>query len=338
MNNPAPVARSDDLHISLESERPSATADGSLLLGFHFGPTTPADNVPGLVSIGIDPIDGDDVYECWRYRGKVSYRNVGTARIAECDDFAAIILQVPNAPPAEFRALSNTVYQDLLAAMQETGHRQLVRVWNYFSDINLGEGDDEKYRQFSVGRAEAFDIAGMTDEVVPAATGIGCIRSGNFSVIALASKHDFRKVENPRQVSAYRYPRLYGPRSPKFSRAGCLSVGDQRLILISGTAAIVGHESVHADDVRLQCDETLNNLQSLGKTISELEGLGAAATLDADSIVRVYVRDKSDRDAIEQAVGQFLGGSFSNVVFLNADICRRELHVEIDATRLAGLR
>ena len=60
--------------------------------------------------------------------------------------------------------------------------------------------------------------------------------------------------------------------------------------------------------------------------------------LDADSILRVYVRDRNDRDAVAQSVGQFLGGSFSNVIFLNADICRRELQVEIEATSLTGLR
>lgn len=335
MNNLAPAVRCDDLRISLESTLPSTAADGNLLLGFHFGPTAPGRDRPGLVSIGIDPIDRGDLYECWWYRGQVDYRQVGRARIAECDDFAAIILQAPDAPPDEFRALSREIYQELLAAVGQTGHRQLVRIWNYFSDINRGDGDEEKYRQFSVGRAEAFDVAGMTDEMVPAATGIGCIRNGNLSVIALTSRHDFRKVENPRQVSAYCYPRDYGPRSPKFSRAGCVSVGDQRLILISGTAAIVGHESLHADDVAMQCGETLNNLQRLGEIIGELEGLGASAMLDAESVLRVYIRDKGDLDAVARRIGEFLGGSCNNVAFLNADICRRELHVEIDASKIA---
>jgi chorismate lyase/3-hydroxybenzoate synthase len=335
VNNPAPVARCDDLRIALESTLPSAAAGGNLLLGFHFGPNTPGSDLPGFVSIGIDPIDRDDLYECWWYRGQVDYRQVGRARIAECEDFAAIILQAPDAPPDEFRALSREIYEELLAAVGQIGHRRLVRIWNYFSDINRGDGDAEKYRQFSVGRAEAFDAAGMTNEMVPAATGIGCIRNANLSVIALASKHDFRKVENPRQVSAYRYPRDYGPRSPKFSRAGCVSLGDQRLILISGTAAIVGHESLHADDVILQCDETLNNLRKLGEIIGEREGLGVSAMLDADSVVRVYIRDSADLEAVAQRIGEFLGGSFDNVAFLHADICRRELQVEIDATKTA---
>ena len=327
--------RCDDLRISLESTLPTATADGNLLLGFHFGPNAPASDLSGLASIGIDPIDRDDLYECWWYRGQVDHRQVGRARIAECEDFAAIILQAPDVQPDEFRALSREIYEELLDAVEQTRHRQLVRIWNYFSDINRGDGDEEKYRQFSVGRAEAFDVAGMTDETVPAATGIGCVRNGSMSVIALASKHDFRSVENPRQVSAYRYPRNYGPRSPKFSRAGCVSVGDQRVILISGTAAIVGHESLHADDVILQCDETLNNLRKLGEIIGDLEHLGASAMLDADSVVRVYIRHRHDFDAVAQRLGEFLGGSCDNVAFLHADICRRELQVEIDASKTA---
>lgn len=288
------------------------------------------------MSIGIDPIGRDDLYECWWYRGRVDYRQVGRVRIAECEDFAAITLQAPDVSPEEFRALSREIYEELLAAVGQIGHRQLVRIWNYFSDINRGDGDKEKYRQFSVGRAEAFDAAGMTDEMVPAATGIGCVRDGNMSVIALASKHNFRSIENPRQVSAYRYPRDYGPRSPKFSRAGCVTVGDQRLILISGTAAIVGHESLHEDDVVMQCKETVNNLRKLGEIIGDLEGLGASAMLDADSIVRVYLRDDGDLDAVARCIGEFLGAGCENVAFLHADICRRELQVEIDASKIAA--
>lgn len=327
--------RCDNLRISLDSAAPSAAADGNLLLGFHFGPNVPGNDLSGVVHVGIDPIDRNDLYECWWYRGPVDHREVGRARIAECEDFAAITLQAPDAPPNEFRALSKQIYEELLDAVGQTGHRQLVRIWNYFSDINRGDGDEEKYRQFSVGRAEAFDVAGLTNEMVPAATGIGCVRSAALSVIALASKHDFRSVENPRQVSAYRYPRDYGPRSPKFSRAGCVGVGDQRLILISGTAAIVGHESLHEDDVVMQCTETLNNLRKLGEIIGDLEGLGARARLDGDSIVRVYIRDSGDFDAVARRVGEFLGGGCENVAFLHADICRRELQVEVDASKIA---
>ena len=46
-------------------------------------------------------------------------------------------------------------------------------------------------------------------------------------------------VENPRQVSAYRYPREYGPQSPTFARA-LLPPSPRVPLLLSGTASIDG--------------------------------------------------------------------------------------------------
>jgi hypothetical protein len=58
-------------------------------------------------------------------------------------------------------------------------------------------------------------------------------------------------------VSAYDYPRQYGPAAPSFSRA---ALTPDPLLLISGTASIVGHASVHLGDVTAQLEETLANL------------------------------------------------------------------------------
>jgi chorismate lyase/3-hydroxybenzoate synthase len=307
-----------------------------LLLGFHFGLHASKAELPGVIETGIDPILQDDLYECWWYDGAVEHRRSGNARIAECDDFAAIVIQVADAEPGDFRAVTRGLYEELLAVIGETRHRHIVRFWNYFSNINLGEGDAEKYRQFSVGRAEAFEACGMTDEVVPAATGIGSARDCDFTVIALASKHDFHNVENPRQVSAYHYPRNYGPRSPKFSRAGCVSVSGQQLLLISGTAAIIGHESVHADNVQLQCKETLNNLRELSETLAAAGHVDADAILDSESVVRVYIRNPADLEYVRTQIEEFLGCGSKSVAYLHAHICRRELQLEIDAAKFSG--
>ena len=61
-------------------------------------------------------------------------------------------------------------------------------------------------------------------------------------------------VENPRQVSAYRYPPTYGPRvADLLARgAGRTSAAATIALFISGTASIVGHETVHQGDVRAQ--------------------------------------------------------------------------------------
>lgn len=306
-----------------------------LLLGFYFGSDAAHEEHPAVVDIGIDPIDRAEVYEGWWYEGNVTSTKDGNTTIAECDDYAIVTIQVPDTAADEFRACTYEVYEELMRATKTTGHQQLVRIWNYFGEINAGGGDDEKYRQFSIGRAHLFEELGVLDEMVPAGTAIGSVRESAFTVIALVSKHHFQNVENPRQVSAFRYPPVYGPKSPKFSRAGCVSVADQRLFLISGTAAIVGHESLHAGDVGLQTEETLNNLQGLCDAISAIASPDVRLNLDDETILRVYLRDRRDLDVVAAKLKEVLGSASRNIVFLNADICRRELMVEIDGAKTA---
>ena len=90
--------------------------------------------------------------------------------------------------------------------------------------INAGPGDRERYRQFSVGRAESFEASGLADVQSPPGTAIGGPQGSPFTVVLLASRHPCQLVENPRQMSAFEYPADYGPRSPKFSRGGVLSL------------------------------------------------------------------------------------------------------------------
>ena len=70
-------------------------------------------------------------------------------------------------------------------------------------------------------------------------------------------------VENPRQVSAYHYPREYGTHSPVFSRAALLRQAQSLTLFISGTASIVGHRSLHLGDTAAQTRETLTNIEAL---------------------------------------------------------------------------
>jgi chorismate lyase/3-hydroxybenzoate synthase len=169
---------------------------------------------------------------------------------------------------------------------------------------------------------------------VPTGTAIGNIGDNGLSMSALTSKHDLHTTDNPRQMSAYRYPRQYGPRSPKFSRGGYVSTDNDSLFVISGTAAIIGHESVHPYDVRLQTSETLENLDHLCRAMSGLRAEGPHLVLDKDSVLRVYLRDLNDMDFVARQLTKLLGNIESSVVFLHADICRRELMVEIDGIRV----
>jgi chorismate lyase/3-hydroxybenzoate synthase len=324
------------LAIELCDGEPHEAGGRNLLLGFHFGSGSAFPSQPALVSTGIDPVDRSDIYECWWYDGPVNCYEIGDCQVAESDDFAAFIVQVADVDGGDFRELSCAVYTQLLQAVRQAGDLHIARIWNYFSRINQGSGDQEKYRQFSVGRAEAFEAFGLGDLLVPAATAVGSPRDCDFTVIALASRHSFRAIENPRQVSAFRYPRDYGPKSPKFSRGGCLVSGKQFLQLISGTAAIIGHESVHEGDTTLQCQETLRNLQLLSDAMSGIGEDYCRVELDHDAVLRVYLRDPTDRGEVATRLRDFLGGQSQPVIFLNADICRRELLIEIEAARVVS--
>lgn len=299
-------------------------AGHELLLGFGFG-TRPGDGQhPQIAHLGLLPVGGPPCVERWWYDGEVNYRAENGIRIAECADYTAMVAQVAEDHPAGISRLTQEVYTRLLQAFSTARHRHIVRIWNYFPEINHGEGDEERYRQFSIGRAEAYDRLGLTDERSPPGTAIGTDDGDPLSVIALASRLPFSLVENPRQLSAYSYPDFYGPRSPRFSRGGMLQADDARLFLASGTAAIVGHESTSPHDVVEQSRETLRNLGSL------LANAGVQAGIHGMKATRVYVRNGSDLPAIKAAVEAELGAAAPAPLYLQGSICRRELLLEID--------
>lgn len=323
------------LAMTLSDNIAPASDRHNLLVGFQFGTSPLPDEYTAIVNVGLKPINRSDLYECWWYEGDVGVTTSGDVRIAQCEDYAVAILQRADPAQQDFRRATYDAYQKLLSAVRQTGHQHIVKIWNYFSDINDGEGDREKYRQFSIGRAKAFEEYSILDDIVPTGTAIGSICDSDLSIVALLSKHGLRAAENPRQVSAFKYPRQYGPKSPKFSRGGCVSIEDHSLFLLSGTAAIIGHESAHPYDVSLQAGETLQNLDQLCKAVSALDKDGRELRLDGECVLRVYLRDPGDRDLVAERLQEVLGGNCSNVVFLHADICRRELMVEIDGVRIA---
>ena len=320
------------LMIAISPDLAAPTPEHELLVAFGFSSGPLHDPREEVIAPGPELIMGDDRFESWWYRGKVERKMVSDIRVAECEDYAFIILQRDDVPPGQFREYSYVAYSDLLKVVNATGHGHLVRIWNYFPDINAGEGDAEKYRQFSIGRAEAFEEAGIFADSMPAGTAVGS-SDEKLSIIALVSRHDFFPTENPRQISAYDYPRQYGPRSPKFSRGVCVATQDHRLYLMSGTAAIIGHESMHPYSTQPQVEETLENLNYLMSAMPRPFDDMHELVFDGDAILRVYVRDRADLDAIANRLREQLGSIDANVIFLRADICRRELMLEIDGLR-----
>jgi chorismate lyase/3-hydroxybenzoate synthase len=149
----------------------------------------------------------------------------------------------------------------------------------------------------------------------------------------LAGKAHSRPIENPRQVSAYRYPEQYGPRGPTFARAAYVVWGGCEQLYISGTASIVGHESRHPGDAPAQLDETLRNLQSLQRAAEDVAG---TRTWE-QRLFKVYVRPGTSLHDTERRLRQTFGED-ADVMVVEAEICRRELLVEIEGLALRAQR
>jgi chorismate lyase/3-hydroxybenzoate synthase len=103
-----------------------------------------------------------------------------------------------------------------------------------------------------------------------------------------------------------------------------MSVSDHHLFLMSGTAAVIGHESAHPGDAVEQTKETMRNIESL------LAGDSWSDEVRQSKAIRVYLRKEEDYPHVAPIVTEFFAASGLQVAFLRGDICRKELLVEID--------
>jgi chorismate lyase/3-hydroxybenzoate synthase len=272
-------------------------------------------NLPTLVPMGLT--------ELWHADDPVEVGRDDAVRFAVGGHYLAGQVVIDERAAGGLAAAACAAYEAISHFTLRSGHRHLLRMYNYFSAINAGDGDAERYKQFCSGRAAGFKA--LPDRSWPAATAIG--RQDHNRVLQvywLASDEPGRPLENPRQMSAFHYPRQYGPAPPHFSRA--MQVADG--MLISGTASVLGHSSHHPDDLPAQLDEILRNLASLrqaGNTPSAPSGRG--------TLLKVYLRDASAAGFVAGYIREHLPPQVQFLV-LGADICRRELLVEIDAVHL----
>ncbi len=260
--------------------------------------------------------------EIWRSSGPVSRGIDGSVRFAEDSTHLFGIVEIDERDAGSIGKAAEVAYAEVVRFMRDRPQASIVRYWNYFSRINEGRGDDERYRHFCTGRA--LGLGDFVVEHLPAATAIG--RQDDSSILQvywLAAQHPGQHIENPRQVSAYRYPRRYGPTSPSFSRAHLLP--DARL-LISGTASVVGHESHHVDDLPAQFRETESNLTSLIQAARCFSDR-LPARFGAGGLLKVYLRDHKD---LAQTIDLMNHFSETPWIILGGDICRADLLIEID--------
>lgn len=313
-----------------------ADAAGALLGCVEFGCSGPGGNEAGLtgtadlpfVRVDMPVIGAGRLYELWFAGAPVQRERRGRLQLAHDRQVLFGCVEIPPEVELEYDALIYREYCAIFDALDALGYPNLIRAWHYLPEIHLDEHRLERYKRFSLGRHEAFVSKGRAiSRDAPAASAVGK-RAGDTVICFLAAVRPGTPIENPRQVSAWSYPAQYGPRGPTFSRALFTSWGEVPQLYISGTASIFGHASLHPDDAPAQLAETLLNLESV---IHEARDQGLIEVgAGTQSLVKAYLRRPELREQVEPRLRQAFGPR-AQLVWLQADICRSELLLEIEA-------
>jgi chorismate lyase/3-hydroxybenzoate synthase len=266
---------------------------------------------------------------------------------------AATIADAETLPMEALEARVAGAYRGIGALLAQHD-RHAVRFWNFIPQIHaqLADGRD-RYMVFNAGRFHAFsDVYGsraIFARALPTASAVGLDR-GPLVIHAFGDIAAGTPLENPRQVPAYSYSQRYGPLPPCFARATLTErEPGEHLLLIGGTASIIGEDSQHVRDPRRQSMETFDNLAQLVATAATrvhaamvaagADGAGdaveapallpAADPLDALTDLRVYFVHEEHAPLVRDLVlARFPYAR--RIEFTRADLCRAELLVEIE--------
>ncbi|MGO9934627.1 MAG: hypothetical protein ACLPV8_22820 [Steroidobacteraceae bacterium] len=307
------------------------------VVGFEKPPAIDAVRIPIAASM-IRALGANDVCEVWRVAEPRIQLSTGVARRGRvryryCDDLLFGSLSIAEQDDEdEARALlhaTEAAYREIFDVLNRTNHRHLIRIWNYLPEINRETGGDERYRHFNSARLMAFRKSGRaTTGAVPAACALGSPPGSPISIYFLAAQRPPKMIENPRQTSAYHYPPKFGLHPPIFSRACVWGEPGSGKLFVSGTASVVGAETIHRGDVVAQTGETMVNINALLDEANRV--VGAAQYSVAALKLKVYVRRPADLPAIKAVLSRSVNPA-TPIVYLQADVCRADLLVEIEA-------
>ena len=316
------------LQARYEALDPATRLDDDVLTAVVFGAQTPCPADPRCLRIDLEPLGGTAHAEVWRGCGQARLGTSGPIRHVDDGQHFAGWLNLEEQRFGGLLEATEAAYLAILGLHADSPYRHVCRIWNFIEAINEGDGDEERYRQFCLGRARAFAASrgGPPGIGYPAASAVG--KQGgtrSLQVCWFAMREPGIAIENPRQTSAFHYPRRYGPAAPSFSRA---MIAPDDTLYVSGTASILGHASVHPHDPQAQLAETVVNLEALLQRALASQRL-QTGKLGADSLLKVYVRHPRDAALVERWLRQQFGAEVP-LLILAADICRTELLLEIE--------
>jgi enamine deaminase RidA (YjgF/YER057c/UK114 family) len=331
---------------------PEAASAYQKLFQAYFG-----DQLPATTFIVQPPCGGQELaVEAWALGGKgvqIEFPQPGIVCVAY-DGLRWIHIGGISPPPS-----ADTAYSQSAVAFDELAQRlavagasmtDVVRVWLYQGGITEPEQGIERYRELNRARTDFFNREQAEGRMqvqrgdlayYPASTGIGTAGLGlELSCLALQTQRsDVRllPLENSLQTPAFNYAARFSARSPKFSRAMAVVIGDYVTTWVSGTASILNSETVHLGDAEKQTEQTIDNIQALiGPENFARHGMpGAGAQLRDLAKVRVYVKRPEDYETCRAVCERRFGAL--PIVYAQADVCRSNLLVEIEGVAFSAL-
>ena len=320
----------------LPVENLSALAsDENVLAAIRFASIASAEDTDKpLFSVGLPNLALSNVVEVWYSDEPVQTTKIDGIQLSKNDDILFGHLLLDETEYDDIVSAAEDAYRLILDTVQALGYPYVLRIWNYFASINDDQQGLERYRKFCLGRQKTLDHCGNFSYAPPAATAIGT-SGGGLQVYFIAAREPGIQLENPRQTSAFLYPRQYGPVSPSFSRATVKHWQDTTHLYVSGTASIVGHESRHIGDVEQQLEETLKNIEALVKHGADTLHLPIDKLTDLSNL-KVYLRDLFMLPIAEELLIRRYGRRLPPVLFLQGDVCRADLLVEVEAAYIVS--
>lgn len=243
------------------------------------------------------------------------------------------------------QAVSSFTMMQKILAREELSFSDVVRQWNYIEEITKIAGHDtikQNYQVFNDVRSRFYRNSDFLNGY-PSATGIGTFTGGVTIEFVAVSPGDISiyPLNNPGQIEAYKYsdevlvgmgiPGNSRKTTPKFERGKLLRINDHARIYVSGTAAVVGELSSHADDIERQTLISIENIINLlsPDNLSKY-GINVDLRTNGFSYIRTYVKYKADLERVKRICEKHFKSE--NFQYLISDICRDDLLVEIEGS------
>ncbi|MEM8845309.1 MAG: hypothetical protein AAGB35_09750 [Pseudomonadota bacterium] len=230
---------------------------------------------------------------------------------------------------------TEVAYSELFKQIEALGYPYLLRTWNYLPQITHAvKREQNNYQLFCSGRSRAYKNSNHEHDY-PAATVVGTQQEG-LHIYFIAGKTLGSGIENPQQVSAFHYPAEYSEDRPLFSRALYHRNNSQEIFFVSGTASIKGHQTLHKDDVIRQLEVCLDNISHLIDTCVSDEKMNKISTAEMTQL-KVYIKHANDFDHVKSYLENNLDDT-RHIYYLQSDLCRDDLLVEIEALTIQTIK